>query len=72
MTTVLSNPNDIERFRRRTILSGLKLESLGMRHSHNSVAQAARKLLTENGIKAPRNKKELYTVYAQWFVKTYP
>lgn len=64
-TTIITGDN-IQRFRLATIEQGLKLESLGMRHSRNSVANAAKQILTIAGKKAPANKLKLYEAFKQF------
>lgn len=43
--SVLDNKDDIARFQRSTIEQGLKLECMGMTHSTNAVARAAKQML---------------------------
>lgn len=43
--TVFDTPSDIEKFRRITMASALRLEAIGMKHSRGSVAPLARKIL---------------------------
>ena len=45
----LTDPNQIEEFRLRTILKGLELELLGMSHSGHLAVLAAKRELTQNG-----------------------
>jgi hypothetical protein len=40
--TILDNKDDIERYRLKVLISGLKLEIMGMRHSRNLVFKTAK------------------------------
>lgn len=64
---VVITGNSIESYRLISIQKALKLEILsGMKFSNRvNVAQQARAVLESAGVKAPRNKDKLLTVYVR-------
>ena len=61
MTTVLDKPEQIEMFRYKTLLKGLRLETLGMKMSHGQSSYSIIK--QEFGLKG--SKQKVYDQFKQ-------
>lgn len=67
---ILILDKQISAYRLAVIESGLKLESKGLRHSTNAIANAARDILAKAGIKPAHNKVKLYEQFRGWRART--
>lgn len=68
MATIITG-DAIDNFRLRVMLSALKLEVAGMHKRGAPVSVMIRKILTDNGIKAAKNKQTLLFQFSNFIAE---